>query len=296
MSVQSSDIPRIGKGVEGRAVRLGEVIGWIAAREEMPKGDAIDYAMQVLCGPESCTLYLIHVEGCSGKPLNVNVEWFASHNGKEDGHTGGRRILSRGLDPRGVPYPLPKPPSAPALGYGMEGFTKWLRAHFLAALKANQQIEQAVPWAVIAQTDARRLFGWSPPEEAASAAPVPAPAPAAVPAVLTREDVTSPETLDQFMQQFAHLTGRESSYKRPKWTPEIRKHLPGALQLKLEQLGPDETVAKKALARQWGLATHERINEQMRVLKAEKLKRAEEEAAPQHANAFIRGLGAPKAA
>ena len=91
MSIQSSDIPRIGKGVEGRAVRLGEVIGWIAAREEMPKGDAIDYAMQVLCGPESCTLYQIHVEGCSGKPLDVNVEWFASHNGKEDGHTGGRR-------------------------------------------------------------------------------------------------------------------------------------------------------------------------------------------------------------
>ena len=300
MSVQSSDIPRIGKGVEGRAVRLGEVIGWIAAREEMPKGDAIDYAMQVLCGPESCTLYQIHVEGCSGKPLDVNVEWFASHNGKEDGHTGGRRILSRGLDPRGVPYPLPKPPSAPALGYGMEGFTKWLRAHFLAALKANQQIEQALPWAVIAQTDARRLFGWCPPEEAVSVpTAVPAPAPAAVPAVLTREDVTSPETLDQFMQQFAHLTGRENANKRPRWTPEMRKHLPGVIQLKFEQVGPDETLAKKALATQWGLTTCERINELLRVLKTEiddeKRKKAAEEAEKQPAHLWG-GLGKRKAA
>ena len=101
------------------------------------------------------------------------------------------------------------------------------------------------------------------------------------------------------MQQFAHLTGRENANKRPRWTPEMRKHLPGVIQLKIEQLGPDETEAKKALARQWGLATYERINELLRVLKAEiedeKRKKAAEEAEKQPAHLWS-GLCKRKAA
>ena len=79
----------------------------------------------------------------------------------------------------------------------------------------------------------------------------------------------------------------------------MRKHLPGVIQLKIEQLGPDETEAKKALARQWGLTTCERINELLRVLKTEiedeKRKKAEEEAEKQPAHLWG-GLGKRKAA
>lgn len=74
---------------------------------------------------------------------------------------------------------------------------------------------------------AHALWDWGTVAVPVAAETEATPAAAAAPAALTEADVTNPETLVRFRQQFKEVEHQ----KKPKWTPNQREHLPGAVKL-----------------------------------------------------------------
>lgn len=155
-SEPAQSVPRIGPGLEGRAVRLSALAQWLANRDDLAPQDAWGRLLNDLARlePGAVRWLALDSEGY-GQPLPVHDEWFATNNGAP-GFANGRRVFSRGIG-RYTPPPDP----APSLGRGAEGFASWLR--WRTDLR---------PFLIVAESVARRLWGWG-ADSALSAAVVP---------------------------------------------------------------------------------------------------------------------------
>ena len=143
-SEPAQSVPRIGPGLEGRAVRLSALAQWLANRDDIAPQDAWGRLFNDLARlePGAVRWLALDSEGY-GQPLPVHDEWFATNNGAP-GFANGRRVFSRGIG-RYTPPPDP----APSLGRGAEGFASWLR--WCTELR---------PFLIVAESVARRLWGW----------------------------------------------------------------------------------------------------------------------------------------
>ena len=163
---------RIFSGPEGRAVRLGEVLEWLAERDELVITDAVDAVLNALANAP-CELYW-HQPGKGAKLIAVDREWFNTKSGAPGTQpVQGRRVLSRGIEGGAQVHPM-----AGSLGRGMVGFCAWLKRWRVTTSAAGP--ERGAWWGVVLrESDARRLWGWG--EVVQAEAPrVPSVAPAVV--------------------------------------------------------------------------------------------------------------------
>ena len=143
-SEPAQSVPRIGPGLEGRAVRLSALAQWLANRDDLALQDAWGRLLNDLARLEPGAVHWLALDSEGyGQPLPVHDEWFATNNGAP-GFANGGRVFSRGIG-RYTPPPDP----APSLGRGAEGFASWLR--WRTDLR---------PFLIVAESVARRLWGW----------------------------------------------------------------------------------------------------------------------------------------
>lgn len=146
------DPPRIGPGLEGRAVYLAHVVDWLMGRHEVSREAAWGRVLEALAGPAPCAVYGMPAGATGyGQPF-VRDEWFATIDGAPR-PAGGRRILSRGIG-----CDTPKHAQATSLGPGYTGFVAWLRGVVKSA-NFDASTGYAARLAV-AESEARRLWGW----------------------------------------------------------------------------------------------------------------------------------------
>ena len=249
------DRPRIGPGHEGRAVHLAEVAAWLMERHELPRKDALARVLEHLDGPARCIVYSPAKDGGYAQPVPVDRQWFATPDGNQESSRPGRRYLSLGIEldgpTRGRAAP---PPAEPAyLGAGIVGFVEWLRG-WAAALAQSGDLRASsglASWFVVAESEARRLWGWEPET---APAPVPAvvvsavPSAAPVPTVLTADDVKDYATLCQFMQSYKGKKGYERPLWRDEWVAGARA------EVKARGRGGKAAVARELGISPYGLA------------------------------------------
>lgn len=203
-----TDCPRTKSGQEGRAVRLGELIAWVVKRDDCVPVEAADRVFLALGGPVPCDVYNDAKNGGYATRFPFDSEWFATNNGAKTGQwPKGRRILSPGIEGGAAPASAPS-----SLGYGWDGFSKWLVGMLRGELGAGRKPQDALPWCVVLQSDARSRLGWC----AAAAAPPAADGIAAPAAPITVDDVTDWPDLVQYRLQFVDVVAP----KRPEWLPE----------------------------------------------------------------------------
>lgn len=190
-SEPAQSVPRIGPGLEGRAVRLSALAQWLANRDDLAPQDAWGRLFNDLARLEPGAVHWLALDSEGyGQPLPAHDEWFATNNGAP-GFANGRRVFSRGIG-RYTPPPDP----APSLGRGAEGFASWLR--WRTGLR---------PFLIVAESVARRLWGWGVEAQGTPVTDVP---------VLAAGDVTDLESLARYRAQFAECAPQ----RRPPWTPE----------------------------------------------------------------------------
>ena len=142
--------PRIKAGPDGKAVRLADLAQWLMVLHELSRQDAWGRILEAIAGPAPCLVYvLVNPDTGYAEPVPVREEWFDSADGSPGLYD--RRALSAGFFSDGTRRPLPPLKPLPSVGRGHEGFVAWLK----------NQIKRGAALAV-AESEARRLWGWGP--------------------------------------------------------------------------------------------------------------------------------------
>ncbi len=165
----AGDPPRIGPGLEGLAVLLPDLVAWLMKRHGVTRADAWGRVLDTFEGAAPCVVYCLPPGAADyGKPIE-RAEWFATASGAP-GPAGGRRVVY-GIDSHGDRIYTPPRPQARSLGHGPAGFAAWLRG-VLKGANFDPSGDYTAGLAV-AESEARRLWGWGTVSTADHAADVP---------------------------------------------------------------------------------------------------------------------------